>query len=235
MASPKQADRLMQFTSPLGKDVLLIESLDGAEGISRLFEFQVELLATVDTAIDPKSIIGAKVTVAIALNDTQGSRWINGIITSFEQCAGDTEFNIYRARIVPSMWQLTLSSNCRVFQNKTVLEIAKAVIGEYGLSVSDQTNTSYKPLDYCTQYSESDFHFVSRILEESGIFYWFEHTDQDNKIALGDGRNAYQDCPLSASIPYALNEKGREGAYGARVMEFTSTATMVAGKHSTAD
>ena len=87
MASPKQTDRLMQFSSPLGKDVLLIESLEGAEGISRLFEFRVELLATVDTTIDPKSIVGAKVAVAIGLNDKQGSRWINGIVASFEQCA----------------------------------------------------------------------------------------------------------------------------------------------------
>ena len=160
MASLKQADRLMQFSSPLGKDVLLIESLDGAEGISRLFEYDVELLATVDTAIDPKSVVGAKVAVAIALSDVQGSRWINGIVASFEQCAGDEEFDMYRARIVPSMWQMTLSSNCRVFQNKTVLDIVKAVLGEYGLSLSDQTSGSYKPLEYCTQYSESDFHFV---------------------------------------------------------------------------
>jgi type VI secretion system secreted protein VgrG len=226
---------LIQFSSPLGKDVLLIESLDGAEGISRLFEYQVELLATVDTTIDPKSMIGAKVAVAITLNDAQGSRWINGVVASFEQCAGDAEFNVYQARIVPAMWQLTLSSNCRIFQNKTVLDIAKAVIGEYGLSLSDQTTESYNQLDYCTQYSESDFHFVSRILEESGIFYWFEHTDQDNKIMLGDGRNAYQDCPLSASIPYVISVSGEEGAYGSFVREFTSTATMVSGKHSTAE
>jgi type VI secretion system secreted protein VgrG len=225
----------MQFSSPLGKDVLLIQSLDGAEGISRLFEYHVELLATVETEIDTKSIVGAKVAVAITLNDVVGSRWVNGIIASFEQCAGDKEFNVFRARIVPSMWQLTLSANCRVFQKKTVVDIAKAVIGEYGLTVSDQTSTSYKQLDYCTQYAESDFHFVSRILEESGIFYWFEHTDQDNKIVLGDARTAYQDCPLSASIPYALNEKGAEGGYGAWVSEFSSTATMVSGKHSTAD
>ena len=235
MAVSKQADRLMQFTSPLGKDVLLIESLDGAEGISRLFEYHVELLADVGTAIDPKSIVGSKVTIAIALSDVQGSRWINGIAASFEQCAGDESFDFYRARIVPSMWQMTLSSNCRVFQNKTVLEVVKEVIGAYGLSLSDQTSGSYKPLEYCTQYSESDFHFVSRLLEESGIFYYFEHTDQDNKIVLGDSRNAYQDCPLSASVPYALNVKGREGAYGARVTEFTATSTMVSGKHSTAD
>jgi type VI secretion system secreted protein VgrG len=235
MASLKQADRLMQFSSPLGKDVLLIESLDGAEGISRLFEYHVELLAAVGTKIDPKSVVGSKVAVAIALNDVKGSRWINGIVASFEQCAGDDDFDVYRARIVPSMWQMTLSSNCRVFQNKTVLEIFKDVVNPYGLSMSDQTSGSYKPLEYCTQYSESDFHFVSRLLEESGIFYWFEHTDQDNKIVLGDARSAYQDCPLSASFPYALNEKGREGAYGANVMEFTSMATMVSGKHSSSD
>jgi type VI secretion system secreted protein VgrG len=235
MAGFTQANRLMQFTSPLGKDVLLIESLGGREEISCLFEYHIELLAEADTVIDPKAMIGAKVAVALSLNDAQGSRWINGIVASFEQCAGDSEFDAYRARIVPSMWQLTLSSNCRVFQNKTVLEIAKAVIGEYGLSLSDQTSASYKQLEYCTQYSESDFHFVSRLLEESGIFYWFEHTDQDNKIVLGDGRNAYRDCPLSASIPYALSEQGAEGAYGARVVEFTSTATMISGKHSTAD
>jgi type VI secretion system secreted protein VgrG len=235
MASLKQADRLMQFSSPLGKDVLLIESLEGAEGISRLFEFHVELLATLETKIDPKSIIGAKVAVAISLNDKQGSRWIHGIAASFEQCVGDEEFNLYRMRIVPSMWQLTLSSNCRVFQDKTVLEIAKAVFGEYGLSVSDQTSKTYEKLEYCTQYSESDFHLVSRLLEESGIFYWFEHSDQDDKIVLGDSRNAYQDCPLSSSVPFALNKKGAEGAYGARVIEFSSTATMVSGKHSTAE
>jgi type VI secretion system secreted protein VgrG len=235
MATSKQTDRLMQFSSTLGKDVLLIESLDGAEGISRLFEYHAELLAATGTAIDLKSIVGSKVAVAIALSDVKGFRWINGIVASFEQCAGDEDFDVYRARIVPSMWQMTLSSNCRVFQSKTVLEIVKAVIGDYGLSLSDQTSGSYKPLEYCTQYSESDFHFVSRLLEESGIFYWFEHTDQDNKIVLGDGRSAYQDCPLSASVPYALNVKGREGAYGSRVTEFTATSTMVSGKHSTAD
>lgn len=231
----KQTDRLMQFSSPLGKDVLLIESLDGAEGISRLFEYEVQLLATVDTTIDPKSIIGAKVSVSIALNNAQGSRWINGIVASFEQCAGDDEFDVYRARIVPSMWQLTLNENCRVFQDMTALDIVRQVLGEYGLSISVQAKKTYTKLEYCTQYSESDLHFVSRILEESGIFYWFEHTDQDNRIVLGDDRDAYQDCPLSSSVPFALSDSGSEGAYGAQVFEFSATATMVSGKHSTAD
>jgi len=235
MPSVTQTDRLMQFTSPLGKDVLLIESLVGKEYISSLFWHDVELLAAAGTTIDPKSIVGSKVAVAINLNDVIGTRWINGIVSSFQQCAGDDEFNTYLAHIVPSMWQLQLSSNCRVFQNKTVLEIAKAVIGEYGLSISDQTSNSYKPLDYCTQYSETDFNFVSRILEESGIFYWFEHSDQDNKIMFGDSRSGYQDCLVSASASYAAKDMGAEGSYGAFVSEFNSTATMMPGKHATAD
>jgi type VI secretion system secreted protein VgrG len=225
----------MQFSSPLGKDVLLIEALRGTEEISRLFEYQVDLIAEAETAIDPKAIVGARVSVAVALNDVQGMRWINGIVASFEQCGGDTEYDAYRARIVPGMWQLTLSSNCRVFQNKTCLEIVKAVIGEYGLSISDQTSKSYKPLEYCTQYSESDFHFISRILEENGIFYWFEHSEADNRIVLADQRTAYKDCPVSNKVSWAQNAKGEEGTYGARVTEFIATSTMVTGKHSTAD
>jgi len=225
----------MQFSSPAGRDVLLIEALDGTEGISRLFEYNAELLAEAGTAIVTKDMIGAKVSVAINLNDAVGVRWVNGIVASFEQCGGDSLFDTYRARIVPAMWQLTLSSNCRVFQGKSVVEIVKEVFGEYSLTVSDQTSFSYKPLDYCTQYSESDFHFVSRLMEESGIFYWFEHTDQDNSIVLGDARTAYTDCPHSSTIPFELNAKGLEGAYGSRVTEINATATMVTGKHSTLD
>jgi type VI secretion system secreted protein VgrG len=235
MASLKQSDRLMQFSSPLGKDVLLVETLDGAEGISRLFEFHAQLLAPIDTAIDPKALIGSKVSVAVALNDVSGSRWFNGIVASFEQTSGDVEFDIYHARIVPSLWQLALSANCRVFQNMTVMDIVKKVIGEYGLSLSDQTTASYKPLDYCTQYDETDFHFISRILEQSGIFYWFEHTEDDNKVVFGDGRSAYADCPLSSSVDYDPGGGGEEGAYGAAVSEFSATAAMVSGQHSTRD
>jgi type VI secretion system secreted protein VgrG len=235
MASLKQSDRLMQFSSPLGKDTLLIETLDGAEGISRLFEFHAQLLATTDTAIDPKALIGSKVSVAVALNDAPGSRWVSGIVAAFEQSSGDVEFDVYHARIVPSLWQLTLNMNCRVFQNMTVMDIVKKVIGEYGLSLSDQTSASYKTLDYCTQYDESDFHFISRILEQSGVFYWFEHTEQDNKVIFGDGRTAYADCPLSSSVVYEPDGSGEEGAYGSGVSEFSATAAMVSGKHSTRD
>ena len=196
------------------------ELQDRAAGIAELMAGAEPIVRSgVDAAVNDLAVISgqkpvvtrSKVSIAIALNDAPGSRWINGIVASFEQSSGDVEFDVYHARIVPSLWQSTLSANCRVFQNMTVMDIVKKVIGEYGLSLSDQTSTSYKTLDYCTQYDESDFHFISRILEQSGIFYWFEHTEQDNKIVFGDGRTAYADCPLSSSMDYEPDGSGREG------------------------
>jgi type VI secretion system secreted protein VgrG len=237
MASLRQSDRLMQFTSPsVGKDVLVIESFTGSESISSLFEFRAFLLAPVGTAIDPKALVGSKATVAVGLNDVQGSRYFNGIVSRFEEGNSDDEFAGYAAYIVPSMWLLTLSTNCRVFQKLTVMDIVKKVIGEYGLSLSDKTTAPYQPLDYCTQYNETDFHFVSRLLEQNGIFYWFEHTAQDNKVAFGDSRTAYSDCPLSASVVFKpVTSQAAEGSLGAQMSSFGSVATMVPGKHSTQD
>ena len=235
MSDLTQDDRLMQFTSPLGKDVLLIEGLTGSEGISHLFEFRADLLADKDTSIDPKDIVGTNVTVAIALTDDTGTRWINGIVTSFEQGAGDGEFNEYYATIMPSMWELTLSTNCRVFQSMTVLDIVKQIFSDYGLSVKDSTTSTYTKLEYCTQYTESDFHFVSRLLQEQGINYWFEHSDSDNKIILADDASAYQDCPVVSSVQFEVSGSGEEGAYGSRVTEFIMEASMVSGAHITGD
>ena len=136
----------------MGRTQLLIESLEGTEGISRLFDFQGELLADAGDVIDPKDIIGTKVTVEIALLDAQGSRYVNGMVAAFQQMSGDTDFDAYRVHIVPSLWQLTLSSNCRVFQGKTVMDILKAVIQTYGISMADDTQGTLQQLDYCTQY-----------------------------------------------------------------------------------
>ena len=225
----------MKFTSPLGPDVLLVENLEGVEGLSRLFSFEGELLADAGTAIDPKDVIGAKVGVEIALLDVQGSRYVNGMVAAFEQMGGDAEFDVYRVHIVPALWQLTLSSNCRVFQGKTVMDIIKEVIETYGISMTDQTKGTLPPLDYCTQYFETDFNFISRLAEQHGIFYWFEHTDSDNKVNFGNDRTAYADCPLVSKMTYAPNADSGQNRYESSLQELSATATMVTGKHSAWD
>lgn len=235
MGSQSQTDRLMKFTSPLGPNELVIESLEGSEGLSRLFDFHGDLLADAGSSIDLKSIIGQKVTIEISLVDVPGSRFLNGLVAGFEQNAGDTEFDVYQVHLVPSLWQLTLSSNCRVFQSKTVMDIIKAVLAPYGLSMADKTEGTLQALDYCTQYSETDFDFVSRLAEQHGIFYWFEHSESDNKVIFSNSRSSYADCPLVSSILYAPNSAGGEDRYVSAMQDFSATATMVIGKHSTRD
>lgn len=235
MPDYKQAGRLMQFTSVLGQDELLIDTFEGAEGLSRLFDFQVELMADVGADIDPTKIVGTKATVALALLDVQGTRYFNGLVASFEQTSGGSDFDVYRAHIVPALWQLKLSTNCRVFQNKMPMEIVKDVITPYGLSMSDVTTGSYKPLDYCTQYNETDLNFISRIMEQFGIYYWFEHEDGDHTVTFGDDRGAYSPCELVSEMKYAPESQGTEDLYHSTVNDIRVSSTMITGKHSSWD
>ena len=235
MPDYKQAGRLMQFASVLGQDELLIDSLEGVEGLSRLFDFEAELLADADADIDPSALIGNKATVSMALLDVSGTRYFNGVVAALEQTSGDDEFNWYRAHLVPSLWLLTLSTNCRVFQDKIPMDIIKAVIGPYGLSLADNTAGSYNPLDYCTQYNETDFNFISRIAEQFGIFYWFEHSNGDNKVCFGDDRSAYSACPEVSDVQYSPQSARQEDFYHSVVNDLRVTASMVTGKYTAWD
>lgn len=232
MPSPTQKDRFLKFTSPLGADVLLAESFRGTEGISQLYEFQVELLASKETSVSAKELVGKKVTIDVQVDDSGKVRNLNGIISSFEFCGGDEEFNVYRAYIVPSLWLLTLNTDTRVFQNKTVTEVIKAVLSKYTITLEDKTSTTYKPLEYCTQYRETDFAFISRLMEQHGIFYYFTHTENDHVLTLQDNSQHLTTCDTQSSFRYAPQPGDAEGFYDFVVQEFSSKSTLVTGKTS---
>ena len=232
MPDPTQQGRLLKFTSPLGPDVLLAESFRGMEGISQLFEFQVELLAERNTAVAAKAIVGKKVTIDIQVSDSGAVRNLNGIVNSFEFCGGDEEFNVYRAYIVPKLWLLTRNTDTRVFQTKTVIEVIKAVLAKYLITLEDKTQATYKPLDYCTQYRETDFAFISRLMEQHGIFYHFVHTKNDHSLTLQDTSAQLAACNTQSTLRYAPELGKNEGFYDFVIHEFSSRSTWVTGKTS---
>lgn len=223
----------MQFASVLGQDDLLIDSLEGVEGMSRLFDFQVELLVEAGETVNPVALVGTKATIAIKTVDSDDPRYINGLIAAFEQTSGDENFDNYRAHIVPSMWQLTLTSGCRVFQNQTPMDIIKKVLKQYSLSLKDQTDGGAPSLDYCTQYNESDFAFVSRIAEKYGIYYWFDHENGDHTVVFGNSTTGYDPDPVK--VEYAAQGQNSEQLYRALVTDIRATAVMVSGKYSYRD
>ncbi|HEX3470149.1 MAG TPA: type VI secretion system tip protein TssI/VgrG [Silvibacterium sp.] len=238
MGAFAQDDRLLTFTSPLGKDVLLPEHLAGSEGISELYFYQLDLVATADTEIGLdkiKKLVGQKVSVAIQATDSGKQRYISGYVSSFEQCGGDEEFHNYRAYIVPNIWVLTLNKNTRVFQDMTVVDVIKQVLSTYSISPADETSNKYPKLEYCTQYRETDFAFISRLMEQFGIIYYFKHTQDDHSFTLQDHSSKLNACPIQNSFRYAPQGTRTEGFYDFVVNEFSYANTLVTGKYTAWD
>jgi len=175
-----QTDRALQIKTPLGPDVLLLRSISGQEAISQLFRFQLELLSETDDSISFESIVGKNVTIHLQTQDSY--RDFNGFISRFSQGSSDGRFTYYRAEMVPWLWFLTRKSDCRIFQQQTAPDIIQTIFTELGFSDFElRLYGPFRKRDYCVQYRETDFNFVSRLMEEEGIYYFFEqHTDSSD-------------------------------------------------------
>jgi type VI secretion system secreted protein VgrG len=235
MASYTQTNRILTFTSPLGANTLLPMSLRGSEEISELFDFSLDLLAVPEVVIDPAALVGRRVTLSLQVTDTGTLRYFNGIVASFEGTGGDTYFNSYRLRMVPMLWLLSLNRQTRVFQNKTVLDIVNEVLSPYSIVPKVETQQSYVALEYCTQYRETDLDFVSRILQQHGIFYYFTHTASDHTMVLSDTSGHLSDCPVASQFRYQSTVEEQLSFYEPIVCGFASRSTLVTGEHTSWD
>ncbi len=197
-----QADRYIRVTSPLGADVLLLESFEGTEGVSVPFQFELGML-TENASLDMTSLLGQPLAVTIRLPD-DSDRVIHGLVSRIEEIeSGIDGLTGYRAEMVPWFWFLSLFQDCRIFQNKSALDIVKKVFTDRGFTdFEDRTTGTYAEREYCVQYRESDLNFVSRLLEEEGVFYFFEHTNEKHTLVLADQTSSFVPCPGQSSAAY---------------------------------
>jgi len=195
MGKYTQDGRPMRVDSVLGKDVLLLEGFNGEEGVSTPFVVTVDLLSE-DASIDAKKMLRSAASITLELA-TGGPRVIHGLIRRFVQMGRtDDKLTSYRAEIVPWLWFLSLSSECKIFQNMSVPDILEQVFKAQGSKdFQIKCNKSYPKRDYCVQYRESHLNFVSRLMEEEGIFYFFEHTKDKHVLTLADTNTAVKPCP----------------------------------------
>jgi type VI secretion system secreted protein VgrG len=199
-----QENRRLRIETPLGPDALLITALTGTEGVSTLFHFEVELLGR-DERADFDAIVGEPVTVSVAAGG--GRRYLSGICSRFSQGGTAGRHITYRAEIVPWLWFLTRTTDCRVFQNTSVPDLVRQIFAEYGFAdYRFQLTGSYDTRDYCVQYRETDFNFVARLLEEEGIFYFFEHEDGRHTLVLADSPRAHQPCPVLDRVRFTHDQ-----------------------------
>jgi type VI secretion system secreted protein VgrG len=203
-----QDNRLMAINTPLGKDFLLINKFTATEGISQLFKIDVELLheeneaSFTPTPVDPADLLGKGAVVIVSAPDG-AKREFAGMINKFSQGNRDVRFTYYYITIVPHIWLLTQNSQSRIFQQKNVPEILKEILA--GFDVAFELVGVFEPRNYCVQYRETDFDFASRLMEEEGIYYYFEHSEGKEKMIIADTPQSQRNCPSKNIIPFFID------------------------------
>jgi len=188
---------------------LKVTEFSGTEGISELYCFRVELCAD-DDHLDLAAMLGQPCRLEIARRDGgEPVRYVHGMVRRFERTGAGSGLTHYAAEIVPVHWYLTKQHRCRIFQqhncpDMSVPGIVAKVFAEAGLpqdSYRVELRDTYEPREYVVQYRESDLHFISRLMEEEGIFYYFEHTADGHRMVIADRSAA---CPIDATASEAV-------------------------------
>src|SRR5262252_5773131 len=203
---------VVQLAIPsLGGAALLVEHVEGDELISGLFTFRVRMIAE-NSALAFDSIVGKDAALSIGLPD--GSKqYVHAIVGRFRQAGTTARFTTYFADLYPRMWLLTKTRDSRIFQNKSVPDIVKQVLQEHGVTdANDSLTRTYDPREYCVQYRETAFDFVSRLMEAEGISYYFTHTDSAHTLVLADDASSYTAGPAQLKIGATAMSPSRSDA-----------------------
>ncbi len=218
---------------------LKFRSMAGHERISSLFESRVRLASDL-AAIPAKRLLGEDLTIEVDLATELGGagrRFLSGQVVRFSRIGRDDGgLWMYEAELRPWLWYATRRTDFRIFQFKTVPEIVQEVLAPYGFGIDARLAGSYRGWDYCVQYAESDFNFVSRLMESEGIYYFFAHAKGSHRLVLCDGPGSHTelaDGPVS--VPY------HAGVLAAQILEqdfidsWRNDEDIVAGHFATDD
>lgn len=187
---------------PFGKNLLLFSQLSGSERLSQPFRLELSLRSERGD-LDANEILGQPVAVSFPVPARSAERVLHGLVSDFTQLSYGERHHEYRVTLRPWFWFLSRTADCRVFQDQTVREIFETLAKEHGFSgFRFDLKGSYKKLAYCVQYRETAFNFLSRLLEQEGIYYFFEHTLQKHTMVLVDDSGTHKTADGYASVPY---------------------------------
>ncbi|EJO3955139.1 type VI secretion system tip protein VgrG [Salmonella enterica] len=200
--------------SAVPPQMLLFSSLNGSEALGSLFTYIVQL-KTPDTLnlgyVSPaanlplKAMVGKDLCVNIEL-DGGGKRHISGLVTAARVVGHEGRSVTYELRMEPWVKLLTHTSDYKAFQNKTVVDILDEVLAEYPYPVEKRLVESYPVRTWQVQYGETDFDFLQRLMQEWGIYWWFEHSEDSHTLVLADAISTHHACPDSPEVEW--HQKG---------------------------
>ncbi|NJM12159.1 MAG: type VI secretion system tip protein VgrG [Synechococcaceae cyanobacterium SM1_2_3] len=200
-----QAHRIFAVNTSLGEDVLVFGRMTATEHLGRLFEFELEMLSE-RTDIALADVLGKNVTVRMELPEVRGSgtRYFNGFVTRFSYLGmRGQRYGLYRATLSPWLWFLTRTADCRIFQSQTAPDIIESIFSDHGFTDFRRSlSGTYRTWEYCVQYRETDFNFVSRLMEQEGIYYYFEHENGKHTLVLADNLGSHTPVTGYSEVPY---------------------------------
>ena len=202
-----QENRILAISTALGDDDLAVRSISVKEQAGRLFQIEAEL-SSEDGTVNFDNVLGNNVTIRLQVAN-KATRYFNGFISRFVQLANQGAHAHYHATIVPWLWFLTRTADCRIFQKKTVPDIIEAVFKAQGFNDYQlKLSASYETRENVVQYRETDFNFVSRLMEQAGIHYFFEHENGKHTLILADSPSAHKPFPGYEEITFHELDKG---------------------------
>src|SRR6185312_484914 len=191
-----RANAMLTMTSPLGADQLIPIKLTAHEAISEPYRFDVEVVSQAGV-VDPDQLLNQKVCVTLNSAAETPARYFHGIVQSVTALGGErglaaAQYYYYGLVIVPTLWFLGQTVDCRVYQNLTTVDILKSMFSDFSLTdVSFPSPGAAR--EYTVQFNETDLHFATRLMEEEGYFYFFTHTDSAHTLVIANNNQAFKD------------------------------------------
>ncbi|MGE3805565.1 MAG: type VI secretion system Vgr family protein, partial [Gemmataceae bacterium] len=197
-------NRPLALHTPLGVDALLLTHFRGSTALAQLFQFELDLRAASPGIAAFDKVLGQPACVRVQQVDGSHA-FFHGLISLLERVGQDTTHVHYRALLVPRLWLLTKKIQSRIFQQQAVPDILQTIFEPLrpDLEFKLQNRDDYLPRNYCVQYRESDFAFASRLMEEEGLYYYFEHSDKGHKLIVTDSHNLLPAPAELATLKYA--------------------------------
>lgn len=229
-----QKHRTITITSALGADTLLFRRMEVREQLSQPFEFHLDLFSE-NPGIKFTDVLGQPMVVRLNLPKDR-VRYFHGLVSQFRQVRGHGRYAAYQATLRPWLWFLSRTMDCRIYQNVNVPDIVKSIFREHGFSDFQirLTEHHHPPREYCVQYRETTLDFVSRLLEEEGIYYYFKHKQDRHILILADSMAAHESFPGYGEVSY-LPPEMHERRHGEHIHDWELTQRVQPGAYAHTD
>jgi type VI secretion system secreted protein VgrG len=228
-----QNNSQIAVSTPLGEDVLLLQSVSIDEEMGRLFTMQLDVLSADNIKFE--DLLGQRLTVRVDVTGDQ-KRFFNGYVGAISQAPDQGYFMHYHVTVYPWLWFLTRTADCRIFQNQTVPEIIKQVFQDCPHSqFEDKLTGTYRKWEYCVQYRETDFNFVSRLMEQEGIYYYFTHQDGRHTLVLADDGSAHETIEGFKTIEYHRDPHNYSASEGQTINDWHLKKQLLPGVYALND